>query len=92
LREAGPPDDRSILLQGQVAIGQTHFLVTAVRVDPIRFGPDFRTDRNVAIYANYELSGLLDMVSELAGASEPSTLQLETGRYVMWMLPEPSEA
>jgi hypothetical protein len=87
LEEAGPSEDRSILLEGRVSIGRTKFSVTAVRVDPIRFGPDFRADRNLSIYAGYELSGLLGAILELRGESEPSTLQLDTGRYVLWMLP-----
>lgn len=92
LEEAGPPEDRSILLQGRASIGRTGFSVTAVRVDPIRFGPDFRADRNLSIYAGYELSDLLGVVVELVGETELSTIQLETGRYVLWMLPGTEEA
>jgi hypothetical protein len=91
LEEAGPPEDRSILLQGQVSIGRTKFSVTAVRVDPIRFGPDFRADRSLSIYDGYELSRLLHTVAELVGEAEPSAVQLETGRYVLWMLPGTEE-
>jgi hypothetical protein len=87
LEETGPAEDRSILLQGRVSIGRTQFSVTAVRVDPIRFGPDFRADRSLSIYAGYELSELLDVVAELVGEAELSALQLATGRYVLWMLP-----
>jgi hypothetical protein len=92
LEEAGPAEDRSILLQARVSIGRTEFSVTAVRVDPIRFGPDFRADRSLSIYAGYELSDLLDMVAELVGEAVPSTVQLEMGRYVLWMLPGTEEA
>ena len=87
LEEAGPAEDRSILLQGRVSLGRTEFSVTAVRVDPIRRGPDYRADMSLSIYAGYELSDLLDMVAELVGATELSALQLTTGRYVLWMLP-----
>lgn len=87
LLEEGPPADASILLRGQVAIGQARFMVTAVRVDPIRFGPDFRADQNLSIYADHRLSALLDIIAELGGLAEPSTLRLATGQYVVWMLP-----
>jgi hypothetical protein len=91
LEEAGPAEDRSILLQGRISIGRTKFSVTAVRVDPIRFGPDFRADRNLSVYDGYDLSDLLGAVAELVGAWEPSTIQLETGRYVLWILPGTEE-
>jgi hypothetical protein len=87
LLEQGPPDDRSILLRGDVAIGSARFELTAMRIDPIRFGPDFRADLNWSIYADYQLPTLLDLVSELIGVSEPSTLGLGAGRYVLWKLP-----
>jgi hypothetical protein len=87
LLEQGPPEGSSILLRGQVAIGKARFMVTAIRVDPIRFGPDFRADRNLAIYAEHQLPTLLDMVAELVGVADPSTLRLATGQYVVWMLP-----
>jgi hypothetical protein len=91
LEEAGPAEDRSILLRGAVSIGRIRFSVTAVRVDPIRFGPDFRGDRNLSIYAGFDLSELLGVVAELIGEAVPSTVQLETGRYVLWMLPGTEE-
>jgi hypothetical protein len=92
LEEAGPAEDRSILLQGRISIGRSKFSVTAVRVDPIRFGPDFRADRNLSIYADYELSDLLGVVAELVGEGEPSTVPLGTGLYVLWVLPGTEEA
>jgi hypothetical protein len=91
LLEAGPPEDRSILLRGHVMIGPGRFMLTAVRVDPIRLGPDYRPDQALSIYGNHELSGLLDMVSELIGFAAPTTLQLGSGRYVLWMLPSSEE-
>jgi hypothetical protein len=62
-------------------------MLSAVRVDPIRLGPDFRPDHDLRVYSDYGLSSLLDMISELVDFAEPATLQLETGRYVLWMLP-----
>lgn len=87
LREAGPPEDPSILLRGEAAIGGTTFNLTAIRVDPVRFGPDFRPDRTPKVYAAYELSALLDSLSELTEISEASSVRLGTGTYLMWMLP-----
>jgi hypothetical protein len=87
LRKAGPPEDGTILLRGQAMIGDARFVVTAVRVNPVRYGPDFRADRDLAIYAGYELSELLDMIAELVGVAEASTVELPSGQYVMWMLP-----
>jgi hypothetical protein len=72
-------------------IGPGQFMLTAVRVDPIRFGPDYRPDRDHSIYANHELSELLDMIAELIGFAAPTTLQLGAGRYVLWMLPSSDE-
>jgi hypothetical protein len=87
LLEDGPSEDRSILLRGHVTIGSARFMLTAMRVDPVRFGPDFRADKDLSIYADYQLPTLLDIVSELIDAAEPSTLHLASGQYVMWMLP-----
>lgn len=87
LEEAGPSEDRSILLQGRAVIGRTRFSLAAVRVDPIRFGADFRADLSLSVYAGYALPELLAVVAELAGEAQLSTLQLATGRYVLWMLP-----
>jgi hypothetical protein len=87
LLEAGPPEDRSIVLRGEAMIAEARFTVMAVRVDPIRLGPDFRPGVPSAAYAEYALSGLLDQLSELVEISEAPTLRLSTGAYVMWMLP-----
>ncbi len=87
LLEEGPTQDRSILLRGEAAIGGAAFRVTAIRVNPIRFGPDYRMDCDAAIYANYDLPALLDRLSELVDVAELPTLQLRTGNYLMWMLP-----
>jgi hypothetical protein len=87
LLEEGPPEDPTILLRGQLTIGPARFMLMAVRVDPVRFGPDFRADQDLAIYADYQLPAMLDIVSELVSVSEPSTLRLGRDQYVMWMLP-----
>ena len=87
LVEDGPEDDRSILLRGEAVIGGVRFRVTAVRVDPIRFGPDYRMDRGAGTYSGYDLSALLDQLSELTEISEAPTLQLATGNYLLWVLP-----
>jgi hypothetical protein len=87
LATAGPPEDPTILLRGQVAIGATRFALTAMRVDPIRYGPDFRDDLDRSVYAEFQLAPLLDLVSELVGVAEPSTLRLGTGEYLVWMVP-----
>ena len=92
LRQEGPPEDRSILLRGEVSLGSTRFTLTAIRVDPIRFGPDFRPDQSLSVYADYQLPALLDIVAELMGTEEPSTLQLTGGLYLLWMLPDPDNA
>jgi hypothetical protein len=83
----GPPEDRSILLHGEAMIGRTRFVVTAVRVDPIQFGPDFRQDVHFSVYRDYHLSTLIDMMSELVDFDDPSTIRLETGDYLLWMVP-----
>lgn len=87
LLEEGPPEDPSILLRGETTIGGVRFTLTAVRVDPIRFGPDFRRDRTTGVYAPYGLSELLDRLSDLVDVAEASALRLGTGSYLMWMLP-----
>src|SRR5579863_7128105 len=83
----GPPEDRSILLRGEARIGTALFVVTAVRMSPIQFGPDFRQDLNFNVYRDYPLSTLIDIMSELVDISNSSTVRLETGSYLMWMLP-----
>jgi hypothetical protein len=92
LLEEGPPGDPTILLRGEATIGGARFTVTAVRVDPIRFGPDFRSDQPMSVYAAYGLSELLDNLSELIDVAEASTVRLSTGSYRLWMLPHGDEA
>jgi hypothetical protein len=87
LLSVGPEQDRSIMLRGPVVIGSAKFMLTAVRVDPIGLGPDYRSEIQQHVYDDYELTAMLDMVLELIDLGEPSILQLKTGRYVMWMLP-----
>ena len=41
-----------------------------------------------SVYANCNLSALLDSLSDLIEVSEASTLRLQTGNYVIWMLPQ----
>lgn len=87
LLEIGPEQDRSIILRAPVVIGSAKFMLTAVRVDPIGLGPDYRAEIPHAVYDDYELTSLLEVVLELLDLSEPSILQLGSGRYVMWMTP-----
>jgi hypothetical protein len=87
LLEIGPEQDRSIMLRAPVVIGSARFMLTAVRVDPIRLGPDYRSDIPHHVYDDYELGPMLELVLELLDLTEPSILQLETGRYVIWMIP-----
>jgi hypothetical protein len=87
LLEVGPPEDRSILLRGEVAIDSARFILMAVRVDPIGLGLDVRSDQSLSIYADYELSQQLDVISDLVDSSSQSTLRLATGLYIMWMIP-----
>ena len=87
LLEIGPEQDRSIILRAPVLIGSAKFMLTAMRVDPIALGPDYRAEIPHSVYDDYELTPMLEAVLELLDLSEPSILQLETGRYVMWMLP-----
>ena len=92
LLEEGPPEDRSILLRGETTIGGVRFSLTAVRMDPIRFGPDFLPQQNSEVYAAYDLSQLVDKLSELFDVAEASTLRLSSGSYLLWMLPRSGEA
>ena len=87
LLEEGPPQDPSILLRGEADIGGAKFVVTAVRVDPIRFGPDFRLNQSSSVYDGYDLSGLLDSLWNLVEVAEAPTVRLASGSYVLWMLP-----
>lgn len=66
-------------------------MLTAIRIDPIRFGPDFRADLDLQVYAKYGLPAMLDVIADLVEISGPAMLALETGRYVMWMLPGPED-
>ena len=92
LLAAGPPEDPSILLRGEAVVAGTKFVVSAVRIDPIRFGADYLPDLNTNVYAEYALSAWLDAISELTAVSEMTTIPLGTGRYIMWMLPDTSGA
>lgn len=87
LLQIGPEQDRSIMLRAPVVIGSARFMLTAVRVVPIRLGPDYRSDIPHHVYDDHELTPMLELILELLDLSEPSILQLETGRFVMWMTP-----
>ena len=87
LVEDGPPEDRSILLRGEATIGGVRFSLTAMRMDPIRFGPDLRPEHGSSVYAAYSLSDMLDKLSDVMDVAEAATLQLSTGSYLLWMLP-----
>jgi hypothetical protein len=55
LRGEGPVEDRRILLRGEMMIAPARFVLTAVRVDPIRLAPDNRDDLGLAVYTGYDL-------------------------------------
>lgn len=75
----------------EVAIGPATFRLTAIRVDLIRFGPDFRSDQDLHIYSEYDLSRTLDVISALVDVSERNFLQLKTGQNILWMVPSDTQ-
>ena len=87
LLSEGPLADRSSLLRSEVIIGTTRFAVSATRVDPLRLGPDFRQDLHPSVYQEYNLSTLIDRMSELVDADRSSSTRLAAGSYLLWMVP-----
>lgn len=95
----GPKDDPSILLTGSAEIGHAPALIIAVRISRImRRTPDYRADVPADIYQMFNLDAGLetflenaeDLTAELSdalGDHVPSVMQMDTGSYLMWILP-----
>jgi hypothetical protein len=99
LDERGPVEDPSILLTSRARIGDVTVQIVAVRVNPaIRWMPDYKSDVAQGAYEvdglNVALETILEELesisSELAdtlGETQPSTLELTTGAYMIWVMP-----
>ena len=88
--ETGPAEDPSIILSAFAHVGSIPFRIVAIRIEPrLRFMPDYRPDRAPTAYDSVTLEALLGEVGEIAGTDHPRTVELGTGSYVMWMVPEP---
>jgi hypothetical protein len=89
LTERGPEEDRSILLDGRVGIGPTLHRLLAVRVDRDTLSVDFRADVDEDCYADYDLDVMLDELEFFDDIDAAGLLVLDTGNYVVWMVPWP---
>jgi hypothetical protein len=88
LEEAGPPEDPTILLAGSADIaGRVHH-VMAIRVKPhLRLQPDVRDDVPSQAYEEALLYSRLDELSCLADTRTLTSIQLDAGTYVIWVMP-----
>lgn len=88
LDEAGPPEDPSILLVGSAEIAGMAHQVMAIRVKPdLRLQPDIRDDVPKAVYEDAHLHVRLEELSYLADAMTLMSIRLDSGAYVVWMMP-----
>jgi len=95
LEECGPAEDPSILLRGTARIGGTRVAVVAIRIKPeLRRAPDYRQDVPSAAYETGALDTMLeefeyltDELTVVAGGAGRSIVRLQTGPYVMGVLP-----
>ena len=86
-REVGPPADPSILLSGDVKIGNNSYVVTAVRMNENATRPDYRIGVSSRAY-DFVFADIEDGLEFLLELMAPAMLQLSTGQYLLWIVPE----
>jgi hypothetical protein len=87
LLERGPDEDPSILLSGVAEIGTVPHRILAVRVNPSHAQVDYRADLDEAVYADYQLEVMLDELNVFDNVDRSVMVPLESGNYVIWMVP-----
>ena len=87
LEELGPPGDPSILLVGQASIGASPCTVKAVRVRANQRIPDYRDNVGSDDYAPLALEALLQELEILADTIQMEQVTLDTGTYVICVIP-----
>ncbi len=87
LLEKGPEEDPSILLSGAAEIGTVPHRILALRVNPSHAQVDFRADLDEAVYADYQLEVMLDELNVFDNVDRSAVVPLESGDYVIWMVP-----
>ena len=100
LDERGPPEDPTILLTATATIGEAAVQVIAIRMRrDLRWTPDYLPDIPAERYDANELSPVLEAILEsseslasdiadILGENSATTLDLPTGQYRIWLLPE----
>jgi hypothetical protein len=99
LDACGPQEDPSILLTGSAEIGDAPARIIAIRIGRmLRRVPDYRNDVPAEIYRTANLDAGLETflenvedlsaeLSDVLGDYGPSVMHLDTGSYMMWILP-----
>jgi hypothetical protein len=87
LTEEGPEQDRAVLLGGTVEIAGVRHRIRAVRVGQITLEVDTRGDLTEEVYEDYPLQDMLDEVSFFENIDRSVIVHLETGYYIVWMVP-----
>lgn len=89
LSERGPESDPGILLVGEAVLAGIKFKVTALRVSEYGRGPDFRADIADEEY-EVSLQNMTESLEDLVESIEPASIEMNGGRYVVWMVPYPA--
>jgi hypothetical protein len=86
LNESGPKEDPGILLTGSTRIGTTQACLIAIRFSQMR-GQRRKCRKDAEAYRMAPLD--LDQASlkDVVGNHVPSIIQLESGPYLLWVLP-----
>jgi hypothetical protein len=87
LLEVGPEQDPSILLRSVADIAGAAYEVLAIRIDPISMSADVRGAIKVSAYGGLDITRLLDELTAFTNISDRSLVRLQTGAYVMMLLP-----
>lgn len=99
LEERGPPEDPSILLTGEARLGEVPMRVVAIRIDStLRWSPDYRSDVAEDAYRENEFDQMLETMlediqsvatdlGELMGDGRLAVVELSTGPYRVWVMP-----
>lgn len=99
LEEHGPVGDPSILLIGVARIGEVPMQIIAIRIDAtLRWSPDYRRDVAEDTYRDSEFDRMLETtledvqsvatdLGELMGNGRLPVVELPTGAYRVWVMP-----
>jgi hypothetical protein len=74
------------MLRGKAKIGSTIYTITAIRVNESLTAPDYRENIDDKTYGAV-IDEALEALEFLTDTIDPALLPLESGQYLLWMMP-----